>query len=91
MDTRFQNILVPMDFSPYARVALHYVADIAERFLSSIVVLHVMAKETDTGIIHRHMGPQSIALLGPETVPISPMRCWEAWPSGWCACRPTRC
>lgn len=78
MDTRFQNILVPVDFSPYAQVALHYAADIAARFFSSIVVLHVIAKEIDTGIIHRHVGPQSIALLGPEAAPVgTPARVTE--------------
>lgn len=70
MNTMFQKILVPVDFSPYARVALHYAADIAERFLSSVVVLHVIAKEVETGMIRRAVGPQSMTLLGPETVSV---------------------
>jgi universal stress protein A len=70
MNTMFQKILVPVDFSPYARVALHYAADVAERFLSSVVVLHVITKEVETGMIHRHVGPQSITLLGPEAAPV---------------------
>jgi nucleotide-binding universal stress UspA family protein len=41
----FTPILIPVDFSPHATAALEYAADIAERFGSSLIVLHVVARE----------------------------------------------
>jgi universal stress protein A len=70
MSTIFQTILVPVDFSSYARTALTYAARIAERFDSSVLVLHVITKEVETGMVCRHVGPQSLTLLGPEAAPV---------------------
>jgi universal stress protein A len=71
MSTMFQTILVPVDFSPYASAALQYAARIAERFCSSVLVLHVIAKEVEMGMVCRHVGPRSIPLLRPEAVPVA--------------------
>ena len=71
MNTMFQTILVPVDFSPYARTALRYAANIAERFGASVLLLHVIAKEVETGMVCRHVGPRGIPLLGPEAAPIT--------------------
>jgi nucleotide-binding universal stress UspA family protein len=43
----FRSILVPVDFSSYSTKALLYAADLAERFGSSIIVLHVIAREVE--------------------------------------------
>jgi nucleotide-binding universal stress UspA family protein len=66
MNAMFQTILVPVDFSPYAQAAWYYAASIAERFGSSIRVLHVIAKEIETGMVCRHVGPRRTPPLGFE-------------------------
>ncbi len=48
MDKTIQKILVPVDFSSYATEALHYAATIADRFVSSLIVLHVIPKDVET-------------------------------------------
>jgi nucleotide-binding universal stress UspA family protein len=53
----FTPILVPVDFSDYATAALRYAASIAERFASSLIVLHVMASETATHAGQSRVGP----------------------------------
>jgi len=60
----FTSILVPVDFSAYSTVALHYAAGIAERFGSSLIVLHVMAHEVTTYAMHHCLGQERIPLLG---------------------------
>jgi nucleotide-binding universal stress UspA family protein len=70
MNAMFQTILVPVDFSPYAKAALYYAARIAERFGSSVLVLHVIAKEIETGMVCRHVGPRRTPLLGSEVAPM---------------------
>jgi nucleotide-binding universal stress UspA family protein len=67
----FQTILVPVDFSSSANTALRYAASIAERFGSSLLVLHVIAKEVEMGMVCRHVGPRIIPLLGPEAAPVT--------------------
>jgi nucleotide-binding universal stress UspA family protein len=41
----FTPILIPVDFSSHATAALECAADIAERFGSSLIVLHILARE----------------------------------------------
>jgi nucleotide-binding universal stress UspA family protein len=41
----FTPVLIPVDFSPHAATALEYAADIAERFGSSLIVLHVLDRD----------------------------------------------
>ena len=60
----FTSILVPMDFSAYSTVALHYAAGLAERFGASLIVLHVIAHDVTTHAVHHHLGPGKIPLLG---------------------------
>jgi nucleotide-binding universal stress UspA family protein len=60
----FTSILVPVDFSAYSTVALHYAAGLAERFGASIIVLHVIAHEVTTHAVHHHLRPGKIPLLG---------------------------
>ncbi len=55
MNKTIENILVPVDYSAYATEALHYAVTIADRFSSSLLVLHVIAKEFDT--LHRRSAP----------------------------------
>lgn len=45
LEQTFSTILVPVDFSPYSTRALLCAADIAARFGSSLIVLHVIARE----------------------------------------------
>lgn len=45
LESAFSPILVPVDFSPHSTKALLCAADIAERFASSIIVLHVVSRE----------------------------------------------
>jgi len=62
----FTPILIPVDFSPYATQALLTAADIAERFASSLIVLHVVA---------RHMGRRAVEqYLERQGKPVRP---WE--------------
>jgi nucleotide-binding universal stress UspA family protein len=49
----FTPILVPVDFSPYSTRALLHAADIAERFASSLIVLHVVSREMQTHAMHQ--------------------------------------
>ena len=60
----FTSILVPVDFSVYSTVALHYAADIATCFGSSLIVLHVMAHEVTTHAVHHRLGQGRMPLLG---------------------------
>lgn len=48
MSKTIENILVPVDFSSYSTEALHYAATIADRFSSSLLVLHVIPKDVET-------------------------------------------
>ncbi len=70
MKPAFHTILVPVDFSPYSTAALHYAAGIADRFSSSLVVLHVIAKEAETATIQRRVTPRRLPLLGAEVPPL---------------------
>ena len=56
MNKTIQKILVPVDFSSYATEAFLYAATLADRFASSVLVLHVIAKDIETQAVHQHMG-----------------------------------
>jgi nucleotide-binding universal stress UspA family protein len=51
----FTPILIPVDFSPYATQALLIAADIAERFGSSLIVLHVIARDMGLLAIQQYL------------------------------------
>ncbi len=74
MGKTFDTILVPVDFSPYSTEALLYASSIAERFFSSLRVLHVIAKELEVRASHEHMGRRGLPMLGPfsETFEVPP-------------------
>jgi len=65
MQGMFTPLLVPVDFSDYSTAALRYAAGIAERFASSLIVLHVMARETTTHAVQQRLGHRDVPLLGP--------------------------
>jgi nucleotide-binding universal stress UspA family protein len=70
MSKTFTTILVPVDFSAYATEALLYAASIADRFSSSLLVFHVIAREVQTYATRRHLEHsglphQTFSLLGP--------------------------
>lgn len=66
----FTPILVPVDFSAYSTQALEKAADIAARFDSSIIVLHVIAAELGVQALANRLGKHSadIPMLGTEEV-----------------------
>jgi universal stress protein A len=59
LENVFNRILVPVDFSPHSTKALLCAADIAERFSSSIIVLHVIPREA-----HEHVTQQRLEERG---------------------------
>ncbi len=63
MDIIIENILVPVDFSPYSTEALLYAATLADHLASTVVVLHVIAKEIDAQAAHQRTG-SGVPLLG---------------------------
>jgi universal stress protein A len=63
----FTPILVPVDFSAYSTQALLCAADIAERFNSSIIVLHVIGREVSVHAMRQRLGVERVPLLGPST------------------------
>lgn len=63
----FTPILVPVDFSAYSTKALLCAADIAERFNSSIIVMHVIGREVGIHAVRRRLGAERVPLLGPFT------------------------
>jgi nucleotide-binding universal stress UspA family protein len=67
----FASILVPVDFSPYAANALRYALGIAERFASSIIVLHVIPRETTTHALSQRLGHRDLPFFGPLRPPES--------------------
>ena len=71
----FTSILVPVDFSTYAADALRYAAGIAARFASSIMVLHVISRETTTHAVYQRLGSRDFPFLGsvsPQSAPAVP-------------------
>jgi nucleotide-binding universal stress UspA family protein len=70
MDRTINTILVPVDFSPHSTEAMYYASSIAERFSSSLLIMHVIAKEVETYSTSRHsehcgLPHNTFALLGP--------------------------
>jgi nucleotide-binding universal stress UspA family protein len=61
----FPSILVPVDFSPYAANALRYALGIADRFASSIIVVHVIPRETTRHAVAQRLGHRDLPFLGP--------------------------
>jgi len=55
LEHAFTPILIPVDFSPYATQALLIAADIAERFGSSFIVLHVIARDMGLYAMQQHL------------------------------------
>src|SRR5919201_3836969 len=68
----FTRILVPVDFSASAACALHYTAGIAARFGSSILVVHVIPRETTTHAVRQRLGSSAIPFLGPLVAKSTP-------------------
>lgn len=68
----FTPILVPVDFSEYSASALRYTAAIAARFASSIMVLHVVPRETTTHAMQQRLGHSAIPFLGPFAATSAP-------------------
>jgi nucleotide-binding universal stress UspA family protein len=73
----FPSILVPVDFSTYAANALRYAVGIADRFASSIIVLHVIPHETTMHAVYPRLGYPNLPFmfldpLHPQRAPASP-------------------
>lgn len=63
MSKTFQTILVPVDFSANSTEALLYAATLADRFASSVLMLHVIAKDIVTPAAHQRTG-RGVPLFG---------------------------
>ncbi len=73
----FTSILVPVDFSTYAADALRYAVGIADRFASSIIVVHVIPHETTTHAVSQHLGYRDLPCMfldpvRPQRAPVVP-------------------
>ena len=70
LDSVFTPILIPVDFSPYATQALLSAADVAARFGSSLIVLHVVARDMGLRAVEQRLGQsgQSVPPAGSAEV-----------------------
>src|SRR5712691_8958998 len=73
----FTSILVPVDFSTYSADALRYAVGIADRFASSIIVLHVIPHETTTHVLSQRLGYRDLPFIfldpvHPQRAPVVP-------------------
>ena len=69
----FKTILVPIDFSPYSTKALNYAADMASKFSASIIVLHVIDRETGVRRIRQRLTEKGITVASQtEAARVSP-------------------
>jgi len=68
----FPSILVPVDFSTYSANALRYAIEIADRFASSIIVLHVIPRETTTHVVSQRLGYRDLSFMFLD--PLHPQR-----------------
>jgi nucleotide-binding universal stress UspA family protein len=68
----FPSILVPVDFSTYSANALRYAIGIADRFASSIIVLHVIPRETTTHAVYQRLGHPHLPFMFLD--PLHPQR-----------------
>ena len=73
----FPSILVPVDFSPYAANAVRYALDIAGHYASSIIVVHVISRETTTQAVSHRLGYRDLPFFGPLQ-PQSPLEVPQA-------------
>ena len=62
----FTPILVPVDFSEYSTQALERAADIAARFDSSLIILHVITSEIGVQALTSRLGKRSADLPTPS-------------------------
>jgi nucleotide-binding universal stress UspA family protein len=68
----FTPILVPVDFSAYAAAALRYASAMADRFAASVLVLHVIARDTATHAVQRRIGSQGTTMPDPLLTTYAP-------------------
>lgn len=68
----FASILVPVDFSPYSEKALRYAADIAGRFGSSVMVVHVISRESGAEEAQRRLQERGLLLPGGDRAASTP-------------------
>jgi nucleotide-binding universal stress UspA family protein len=61
-------ILIPVDFSPYATQALLSAAALAERFSSSLIVLHVIARDIGLRLVQQHLEQRGSPVTPSETL-----------------------
>ncbi len=61
----FKTILVPVDFSPSSTKALNYAADMANVFSASIIVLHVIDRETGVSRIRQRLKEKGVTVASP--------------------------
>ncbi len=69
----FTSILVPVDFSTYSAAALRYASGIADRFAASVIVLHVIARETTAYTVQQRIGSQRTTMPDPLVEPYAPV------------------
>ncbi|MGE3537233.1 MAG: universal stress protein [Candidatus Tectimicrobiota bacterium] len=65
----FPRVLAAVDFSPHATEALRYAAGIAERFASSLIVLHVIPRETSAQALAQRLGHRHVPLFSAWSPP----------------------
>lgn len=61
----FKTILVPVDFSPSSTKALNHAADMANAFAASIIVLHVIDRETGVSRIRQRLREKGVTVANP--------------------------
>src|SRR5262249_11210356 len=72
LDSVFASILVPVDFSPYSATALRYAAAIAGRFGSSVLVVHVISRESGAQDAQRRLQERGLLLPGDARAAVTP-------------------
>lgn len=68
----FTPILVPVDFSAYSAAALRYASAMADRFATSVIVLHVIARDTTTHAVQQRIGVQRTTTPDPLATTYAP-------------------
>jgi nucleotide-binding universal stress UspA family protein len=66
-DRILSPILIPVDFSPYATQALLSAAAIAERFDSTLIVLHVITRDIGLRLVQQHLEQRGSPVTTSET------------------------
>lgn len=67
----FSPILVPVDFSEYSTAALRHATALAERFQSSLIILHVISREIETQAAQQQFAQRSTSSTGSGESPFS--------------------